>query len=83
MEAHAGWETSSEALSVEIVIGLGVRLVNRGVILVEPILEMDLIILPLMVINSLFAEGDSYVEELEAPDDAGGDASEGRRSPKA
>ena len=53
-----------EALSDEILIGLGVRLVNPGVILVELILGMDWIILHLMVISSLFTESDSYVEEL-------------------
>ena len=45
----------------------------------ELILGMYLIILHFLVINSLFAEGDLYVEELEAPDDARGNASEGRR----
>ena len=61
-ETHTGWETSSEALSNEIVIGLGVRLVNRGVIWFELILGMGMIILHFVVINFLFAEGDSYVE---------------------
>ena len=60
-------------------IGLGGRSVNRGVIWFELILGMDLITWHFLVLNSLFAKGDSHVEELEAPDDAGGDASEGGR----
>ena len=59
-------------------IVLGVRLVNRGVIWFKLILGMDLIILHFFGLNSLFAEG-TLRQGAGGLDDAGCDASEGRR----